>query len=119
MMYTEDIKPKILYIDDEEDNLLVFKSSFRRDYHIETASSVKSGNEILKWENFDIIISDQRMPDTTGVEFLKNMDGSQLRIIMSGYSDMEAVADALNSGKIYKYIKKPWKKEELKETLDE
>ena len=120
-MYTDDTKPKVLYLDDEEENLLVFTSSFRRYYDISAVQSVTEAREISKNISFDIIISDQRMPDITGVEFLKSIPGRQddIRIILTGYSDIEAVIDALNTGKIYKFIKKPWEKEELKTILDE
>ncbi len=114
-------KPKILYVDDEEDNLHVFKSSFRRHYDIYTVSSAKDGMALLRDNPVDMIISDQRMPHTSGVEFLTSLPDipDSVRMIMTGYSDIETVIDALNTGKIQKYIKKPWVKDELKQVLDE
>ncbi|MFA6260593.1 MAG: ATP-binding protein [Bacteroidia bacterium] len=115
------LKPKVLYLDDEEENLLVFKSSFRKAYQIDTASSTSNADELIKNNRYDVIISDQRMPGVTGVEFLNSIpdEPRSIRIIMTGYSDIESVIDAINSGKIHKYIRKPWKKEELNQLLDE
>ncbi|MDP1727077.1 MAG: ATP-binding protein [Bacteroidota bacterium] len=120
-MQSIDAKPKILYVDDEEDNLHVFKSSFRRHYDIYTVSSAKDGIALLRDNPVDMIISDQRMPHTSGVEFLTSLPDipDSVRMIMTGYSDIETVIEALNTGKIQKYIKKPWVKDELKQVLDE
>lgn len=118
----EETKPQktILYVDDEEDNLTVFKSAFRRNYKVITALSAAEGLEIVKNEHVDLIITDQRMPHMTGIQFLKNLPDETLsiRMILTGYSDIEAVIDAINTGKVYRYITKPWDKEELKITLD-
>ena len=114
-------KPKILYVDDEEGNLHVFKSSFRRYYDITTVLSAEDGITLLKDNPVDLIISDQRMPQTSGVDFLLSLpdEPENIRMIMTGYSDIETVIDALNTGKIQKYIKKPWDKEGLKAVLDD
>jgi class 3 adenylate cyclase len=113
-------KPSILYIDDEEDNLIVFKSAFRRFYKVHTAISGEEGLEIFRNENIALVITDQRMPHMTGVQFLQNLpeDKDVIRMILTGYSDVEAVIDAINTGKVYRYITKPWSKDELKVTLD-
>lgn len=113
-------KPQILYIDDEEDNLVVFKSTFRRLYKIHTAQSGEEGLEIIKEKDICLVITDQRMPRMTGVQFLKNLpqDKEMIRMILTGYSDMEAIIEAINTGKVYRYISKPWNKEELKITID-
>ncbi len=120
-MEINDLKPKLLYLDDEEENLMVFKSAFRRNYHVSIARSVAEANALLVDNSFDIIISDQRMPDTTGVEFLKNLpdDLDNIRMILTGFSDMEAIVDAMNSGKIYKYITKPWQRLDLQKVIDD
>ena len=113
-------KPGILYIDDEEDNLIVFKSAFRRYYKVYTAISGEEGLEILNNEDIALVITDQRMPRMTGVQFLQSLpeDKDVIRMILTGYSDVEAIIDAINMGKVYRYITKPWSKEELKVTLD-
>ena len=114
-------KPKVLYVDDEEENLLVFRSSFRRYYDVFTSISAKEAKELMKDTLFDVIISDQRMPEISGVEFLSALPdkGENVRMILTGFSDIEAVVDALNSGKVYKYISKPWEKEELLKIIDD
>jgi signal transduction histidine kinase/YesN/AraC family two-component response regulator len=114
-------RPKLLYVDDEEDNLLVFKSSFRRVYEVLTASSALEAKEILSKNNVDVIISDQRMPQKTGVEFLNELpeEMENVRMILTGYSDIDAVISALNGGKIACFISKPWEKDKLQNTIDE
>ncbi len=114
-------KPSILYVDDERDNLTTFKSVFRRDYDVSLAISGEEGIEILKAKRIDLIITDQRMPQMTGVEFLKNTlphYPDLVRMILTGFSDMKDIIDAINSGKVYAYITKPWHKDELKITID-
>lgn len=112
--------PSVLYVDDEEDNLFVFKSAFRRDYNVFTALSGLEGLEILKKEKFSVIITDQRMPHMTGTQFLQQIpeETMSIRMIMTGYSDVESIIDAINTGKVYRYITKPWDKDELKVTID-
>jgi len=113
-------KPEILYIDDEEDNLFVFKAAFRRFYKVYTAQSGEEGLEILKEKDISLVITDQRMPRMTGVQFLQNISEEKdlIRMILTGYSDMESIIEAINTGKVYRYIVKPWDKEELKITMD-
>ncbi len=113
-------KPEILYIDDEEDNLLVFKSTFRRHYKVHLAKSGEEGMEIIQTNDISLVITDQRMPRMTGVQFLQSLpeDKDMIRMILTGYSDIEAIIEAINTGKVYRYISKPWSKEELKITLD-
>ncbi len=113
-------KYSILYIDDEVVNLNVFKATFRRDYHIHTASSAVEGVSILQSTPIDLIITDQRMPKMTGVEFLKWCKieyPDTLRIILTGFSDTDAIITAINECDIYRYIAKPWDGEEMRLTL--
>lgn len=110
-------KIKILYIDDEVNNLNAFKASFRRNFDITTCESPVKAKEILKTDTFEIIITDQRMPEMTGTEFLAsilNEYPEPMRILLTGYSDIEAVIDAINKGEVYRYVTKPWHEEELK-----
>lgn len=107
----------ILYVDDEVHNLNAFKASFRRIYNVYTAESAQAAVMILKKTEIHIIITDQRMPVTTGIEFLESILNDfpdPIRILLTGYSDINAVADAINKGQVYLYITKPWKEEELK-----
>jgi class 3 adenylate cyclase/CheY-like chemotaxis protein len=113
-------KPTVLYVDDEEDNLVVFKSAFRRDFNVLTTTSHIEALEILQREEVPVLVSDQRMPLCTGVElFTKIPPGVEnVRIILTGYSDIETIVQAVNSCGIYRYLTKPWDQAELKHTLD-
>jgi phosphoserine phosphatase RsbU/P len=113
--------PPILYVDDEEDNLIVFNSAFRRDYEVHLALSGKEGLEILKKHEIHLIITDQRMPEMTGIQFLEKIIPEYpdcIRMILTGFSDIEAFIQAINTGRVYRYITKPWSKEELKINID-
>jgi len=114
-------KYSVLYIDDEEHNLISFKSTFRREYDIHVASSARTGLEIMEQNEINLVITDQRMPEMTGVEFLEKIKYQYpdcVRMIMTGFSDMDAIIQAINKGNIYRYITKPWNRAELKITID-
>ncbi len=119
-MKTND-KYNILYVDDEADNLVVFKSAFKKFYHIFTANSGAEGITILQENEIAVIITDQRMPEMTGIQFLKGIpeEPENIRMILTGFSDMQAIIEAINSGYVYKYVSKPWDKNELKTIIDE
>ncbi|GAA4085962.1 response regulator [Mucilaginibacter panaciglaebae] len=107
----------VLYIDDEVNNLNSFKAAFRRDFEIFTASSAKEGRKILDTQEIGVIITDQRMPGMTGIEFLESIlpvYPDTIRILLTGFSDINAVMDAINRGQVYKYLVKPWQNDELK-----
>jgi class 3 adenylate cyclase len=110
----------ILYVDDEENNLNSFRAALRRDYNVFTALSGEEGMEILSRTDIHVVITDQRMPHMTGVQFLQRIPGDQdnIRIILTGFTDMDSIIEAINTGKVYRYIKKPWDKDELKITID-
>lgn len=115
-------KKTILYIDDEEINLRLFKATFRRDYNILVAKTALEGMEIISKNIIDLIITDQRMPDVTGVEFLEMVQKiyPQIppgRLIISGYSDPEDIALAYKEFQLYKFISKPWNQTELQEII--
>lgn len=117
------IKVGILYVDDEPNNLTSFKATFRGTYNIFTASSASEGKNLLaqNHENIHIIITDQRMPETTGVEFLSSIIDSYpdpIRILLTGYSDIQAVINAINQGQIYQYISKPWEEQHMKIVIE-
>ena len=110
-------RPVILYVDDEVENLTAFKAVFRRIYDIDTATSAEDGIQKMEEKEYDIVISDQRMPKMTGVQFFEVIQERYpdvIRIVLTGYSDMNAIIDAINKGKVYHYISKPWKADELK-----
>lgn len=116
-----DKKFTILYVDDERGNLNAFKNTFRRDYRILLAESPGEGLELLENEKIDLILSDQRMPEMTGVEFLQqslaaNPDPN--RILVTAYSDFEAIQNAINDANIFKFVKKPWDPQQFKGVID-
>lgn len=114
-------KITVLYVDDEENNLFSFKATFRMKYEVLTAVSAKEALTILSTKPVHVIISDQRMPEMTGVEFFEivlEKFPDPIRVLLTGYTDMSAVVDAINKGKIYHYLDKPWNEEELDLTIN-
>jgi response regulator RpfG family c-di-GMP phosphodiesterase len=111
----------ILYIDDEIHNLNAFRASFRRLYTVFTAESAEEAVKILSENDIHIIISDQRMPRMTGIEFFESIlekYPEPIRILLTGYADINAVIDAINKGQVYKYFSKPWNEEELRHNIE-
>ncbi|MDZ8189944.1 MAG: response regulator [Nostoc sp. ChiSLP02] len=111
-------KPKILVVDDEPDNLDLLYRTFYRDYKVLRATSGPAALDLLAQEGeVAVIISDQRMPMMSGTEFL-SLTATQypdiIRIILTGYTDVEDLVEAINAGKVFKYVTKPWEAEELK-----
>jgi len=116
-----DKKISVLYVDDEENNLFSFKAVFRVKYQVYTAISGDEALKILGEKPIEIIITDQRMPNMTGVEFLEKVIEKfpdPMRLLLTGYADMNAVVDAVNKGKIFHYLSKPWNEEELDITIN-
>jgi two-component system sensor histidine kinase/response regulator len=116
MSQLSESKIRVLYIDDEANNLLAFQAGFRRHYEIHTAETVTDGLNILNGNDIQVIIADQRMPKTTGVEFfniVRKAHPNPVRILLTGYTDLESIIDAINKGEIFRYIKKPWSEMEL------
>ena len=114
-------KIDILYVDDEENNLMSFKATFRLKYNVAIAVSGDEALKILERKPIEIIITDQRMPQMTGIEFLERVlekYPDPMRILLTGYSDMSAVIDAVNKGKIYHYLAKPWIEDEINMTIN-
>ena len=114
-------KYNILYVDDEETNLRIFKYAFQRDYKVFLALNGKDAIEIMKDNDIHLIITDQRMPVMTGVDLLKKVVPKHpkvVRMIMTGFSDVGVLIDAVNDIGINKYLKKPWDRNDLKTTLD-
>ncbi|MFH7027802.1 MAG: response regulator [Heteroscytonema crispum UTEX LB 1556] len=111
-------KPKILVVDDEPDNLDLLYRTFYRDYKVLRATSGPAALDLLAQEgDVSVIISDQRMPMMSGTEFLSRTATQYpdiIRIILTGYTDVEDLVEAINAGKVFKYVTKPWEAEELK-----
>jgi signal transduction histidine kinase len=115
-----DEKISVLYVDDESNNLLSFQATFRRKYRVHTATSAAEGMGVLNTEEIHVIIADQRMPNSTGVEFfniVRKAFPKPIRILLTGYTDAEAIVDAINKGEIYRYIRKPWDEFELQNAI--
>ena len=110
-------KIKILYLDDEENNLVAFKALFRREYDVFTTTSAREAVEYLNQNEVPVILSDQKMPDISGVEFFEMILPDfprSVRILVTGYADIEAVVNAINKGEIYRYVAKPWDEHDLR-----
>ena len=117
----EDEKINVLYIDDEEHNLVSFKATFRRIFNVYTADSAETGKNLLEEEDIQVILSDQRMPKMTGIEFfesIKDTHPNPIRILITGYTDVNAVIGAINRGQVYKYLTKPWVEEDVKNFVE-
>lgn len=111
---------KILIVDDEPANLRLLERIFRREYQVISAESGIEALELLKLHDIALIISDQRMPAMTGIEFLKRaaeMRPHTVRVILTSYTDVTALVEAINSGVVYKYVSKPWTNEDLQQTV--
>jgi two-component system sensor histidine kinase/response regulator len=113
-------KFKILYVDDEMDNLQVLRSAFKNDFQVSIFCSPHEALKEFSSNDYEILIADQRMPEMTGVEFLEQahrIKPDPVRILLTGYSQLDAVVNAINRGKIFYYCTKPWKKDELQMVL--
>lgn len=111
----------ILYVDDEPNNLISFRASFRAYYNVLTASSAKDAIELMRSRAIMLIICDQRMPEITGVSLLEQIVPEfpdTIRMVLTAYSDVDAIISAINKGKIYQFISKPWNQDELKVIID-
>ncbi|MEA5507075.1 SpoIIE family protein phosphatase [Halotia wernerae UHCC 0503] len=123
MTETEVDKLKLMVVDDERDNLDLLYRTFRRDFQVYKADNALSALEILDKEGeMAVIISDQRMPEMNGTEFLSHTVErfpDTIRILLTGFTDVEDLVDAINSGQVFKYITKPWNPEQLKVIVDQ
>ena len=114
-------RPRILVVDDEEAILETMTFTFEDDYEVLTSPSARKALKLLE-ENGPVaaVISDQRMPEMTGVEFLSRvfaMHPTTVRIILTGFADMDAIIRAINDGHVYAYITKPWEPDQLKQVV--
>jgi len=106
-----------LVVDDEPDILDAIQRMFRRQYRVLTAQNGADALEIIQSEDVQVVMTDQRMPEMTGIEFLARLRRNHpqiVRVLFTGYSDIDHVIDAINEGHVYRYISKPWKPAELK-----
>ena len=115
-------KRPILVVDDEPDILQSLKGLLRRDFDVHTANSGAEAIAVLQEFPVHVVMTDQRMPQMTGVEFLKRVKTDHpgaIRVIFTGYADIQAVVDAVNQGNVFRYVAKPWNPDELIEALHE
>jgi response regulator RpfG family c-di-GMP phosphodiesterase len=111
----------VLYVDDELNNLQGFKANFRRYYNVFTALSAEDAKLILAETEIHVLITDQRMPITSGTQMLEEVINEyplQTRILLTAYAENEAIIDAFQRGLIYKYIIKPYNQEDLKQLIE-
>ena len=112
----------ILVVDDEADVVKSVKDLLRLDYKVLGATSAAEGEKLLAGEEVHVVMTDQRMPGVSGVEFLHKVRGEHpdaIRLLFTGYADIHAVIDAINHGNVYRYITKPWDPEELQVIIRE
>ncbi len=124
MSDTENERYTILYVDDEQSNLRVFRSTFRREFNILLAESAIEAVEILNSNRIDLLITDQMMPDMSGVELLKEIkslypDIPPNRVMLSGYAQPDDIDLAFEEYRLYKFISKPWEEADLKTLIIE
>lgn len=118
------IKYNILYVDDEEANLRVFKNAFSRKHQILVASNAQEGLSIIAKNDIHLIVTDQRMPDVTGIEFISKAKELFLGVVepkfilLTGYSEMDVIMEAVNKGGVWRYLTKPWDRVELGVVLE-
>lgn len=116
---TEARNRTLMLVDDEDSVLSALKRLFRRDgYQILAASSGPEALRVLEGNEVDVILSDQRMPGMTGVDFLRQakvLRPGTIRMTLSGYTDLQSIIDAVNEGAVFKFLTKPWDDERLRE----
>ena len=111
-----DERPRVLYVDDQVGNLTVFRASLRAAADICTAGSGQEALAMMAEAPYPIVISDQRMDGMTGSELLTQIRKrypSTVRILLTAYSDFNALTEAINEGRIARFVRKPWNREEM------
>lgn len=111
---------KVLYVDDEINNLVTFKANFRDEFTIFTAQSSQKGLALMEENEIQIVITDQYLTDMSGVDFLKAVmkkHPDSMRILLTGYAVIDDIIEAVNKTHIYAYINKPWESGRLKKVI--
>src|SRR5208282_1833793 len=112
------IKCSLLVVDDEPNILATLAALLSTDFEVLTADSVDGAKKLLETRDVDIILSDQRMPRTSGVqllEWVRERAPKTVRLLMTGFAELEEAVDAVNRSQVFRYIFKPWRTEELLE----
>jgi DNA-binding NtrC family response regulator len=115
-------KPVLLFVDDEERIVKLLKIMFRSEYEVYTATSAREALAVLETIPVDVLISDQRMPEITGIQLLSQVRErwpETVRLLLTGYSDLVAIVGAVNEGEVYRFINKPWNQAELRAVIAE
>jgi signal transduction histidine kinase len=116
------MKNRVLYVDDDESNLFVFEAGCANDFDVRTAKSAEVALAIMRQEDFCVLLTDQRMPGTTGVELAaaaRDEFPDTIRMLVTAYADLDSAIDAINWGQVHRYLRKPWDIRELRATLNE
>jgi two-component system sensor histidine kinase/response regulator len=117
----QNTEPNVLYVDDLQTNLILFQATFERDYHIILAESAAKALEIMKEQEVQVLVTDQRMPDMTGTELLEVVSREYpevRRFLLTAFTDFETVVEAVNKGHIHGYINKPLQAEEVRLSIN-
>lgn len=118
---TEDLRSSILYIDDDRLNLEIFEEFFKDIYHVIVLPSTENALDVLRNNRIKVLISDQCMPNETGIDFIKRINPEfpdVIKMILTAYSDYDVAIEAINEVGIYKYLLKPWDSAEVKNSID-
>lgn len=113
-------KASVLFVDDERRVLSTMRMLFRGEYNTHFANSAQEAIDFIKDNAIDVIVSDQRMPGMTGVDLLreaKDLRPEAMRILLTGYSDLNAIIGSINEGEIFRFVNKPWVNQDLKDTV--
>jgi len=114
------MKYKIMIVDDEFVNLRTLERLFRSDYQVLLANSGAEALTLLQQHDVALLISDQRMPEMTGIELMKNtvaLRPQMVKILLTGYTEVDALIEAINCGLVYRYLTKPWNNDDLRITV--
>lgn len=117
---TDNSKGRILCVDDEPNILRALSWLLRKEFTVVTALSAREGLDLIRNGDFDVVISDQRMPEMSGVDFLnqvRTLAPRAMRILLTGYSDLQAVLRSVNESEIFRFVTKPWDVNELPEIV--
>lgn len=114
-------KKNIIYVDDEPINLELFKINFKNDYQVFTALSAAEGLKIIEEQNIMVVISDLRMPEMNGLEFIEYIKGRwphKVCMLLTAYIESDVMLKAINQELIFRYITKPWRKDEVHRIIE-
>src|SRR5690606_5360792 len=115
-------KATVLFVDDEARILRTLALAFGARYRVLTANSGGEAIELLQQHTVQVVVSDQRMPQMTGVEVLRqarDMQPSAMRILLTGYAELTSIVGSINDGEIFRYVQKPWQLDALRDTIAE